>query len=83
MFVAAEAAVMVHPPTIAVGSSVGAGDAMVAGIAAGLGDGLPLAALARRAAAFSAAKLQQAGAATARPRRGGGDRRGDPRRGLA
>jgi 1-phosphofructokinase len=35
---------------------------MVAGIAAGLGDGLPLAALACRAAAFSAAKLQQAGA---------------------
>jgi 1-phosphofructokinase len=62
MFVTADAAVMVHPPTIAVGSSVGAGDAMVAGIAAGLGDGLPLAALARRAAAFSAAKLQQAGA---------------------
>jgi 1-phosphofructokinase len=62
IFVAGEAAVMVHAPTIAVTSSVGAGDAMVAGIAAGLGDGLPLEALARRAVAFSAAKLQRIGA---------------------
>ncbi|MFC7475557.1 1-phosphofructokinase [Dankookia sp. GCM10030260] len=62
LFVAADAAVRVHPPSIAVGSSVGAGDAMVAGIAAGLGEGVPLEALARRAAAFSAAKLQEAGA---------------------
>lgn len=62
IFATAEAAVMVHPPAIAVGSSVGAGDAMVAGIAAGLGEGLPLEPLARRAAAFSAARLQQIGA---------------------
>lgn len=62
IFVTAQAAVMVHPPAVAVTSSVGAGDAMVAGIAAGLGEGLPLAALARRAAAFAAAKLQRIGA---------------------
>ncbi|MCB4820208.1 1-phosphofructokinase [Roseicella aerolata] len=62
LFVMAGRAVMVRPPALAVTSSVGAGDAMVAGIAAGLADGLPLAALARRATAFSAAKLQRTGA---------------------
>src|SRR5206468_4094466 len=35
---------------------------MAAGIAAGLGEGLPLAALARRAAAFAADKMQRIGA---------------------
>jgi 1-phosphofructokinase len=62
LFVDAGGAVVVRPPSVAVTSSVGAGDAMVAGIAAGLADALPLEALARRAAAFSAAKLRQIGA---------------------
>jgi 1-phosphofructokinase len=61
IFVTAQQAVRVRPPSHAAGSSVGAGDAMVAGIAAGLADDLPLDALARRAAAFSAAKLQATG----------------------
>ncbi|MDO9710895.1 1-phosphofructokinase [Paracraurococcus lichenis] len=62
LFVTKDGAVQVRPPAIAVTSSVGAGDAMVAGIAAGLAENLPLEALARRAAAFSAAKLQRTGA---------------------
>ncbi|MBS7537979.1 1-phosphofructokinase [Ancylobacter lacus] len=43
------------------GSSVGAGDAMVAGLVAGLHDALPLGALARRATAFAVAKLGRPG----------------------
>ncbi|HEV7267225.1 MAG TPA: 1-phosphofructokinase family hexose kinase [Falsiroseomonas sp.] len=61
IFVTAQQAVGVRPPSRAATSSVGAGDAMVAGIATGLADDLPLDALARRAAAFSAAKLQAIG----------------------
>jgi 1-phosphofructokinase len=60
LFVTAGEAVMVRPPALPAGvSSVGAGDAMVAGIATGLADALPLAALACRAAGFAAAKLQK------------------------
>jgi len=49
------------PPPIEIGSSVGAGDAMVAGIVSALTEGLSGEALARRATAFAAAKLQQIG----------------------
>lgn len=49
------------PPPIEIGSSVGAGDAMVAGIVSALIEGLSGEALARRATAFAAAKLQQIG----------------------
>ena len=62
LFVTREEAWRVRPPALAVTSSVGAGDAMVAGLATGLADALPLEALARRAAAFSAGKLQRTGA---------------------
>ena len=62
LFVTRDEAWKVRPPALAVTSSVGAGDAMVAGLATGLADGLPVEALARRAAAFSAGKLQRTGA---------------------
>ncbi|MGX9961715.1 1-phosphofructokinase family hexose kinase [Roseomonas sp. F4] len=62
IFVSQGQAVLVRPPALAGGSSVGAGDAMVAGIAAALAEDLPLPDLARRASAFSAAKLRRAGA---------------------
>jgi 1-phosphofructokinase len=61
LFVAAQEAWLVRPPKPAAASSVGAGDAMVAGIASGLADALPLEGLARRASAFAAAKLQRSG----------------------
>lgn len=62
IFVTAEGAVQVRPPAMPIASSVGAGDAMVAGIVAGMAEGLALPALARRATAFSAAKLARTGA---------------------
>lgn len=62
LFVTAEAALRIHPPAVPVTSSVGAGDAMVAGIVAGLAENLPLPALACRATAFAAAKLRKTGA---------------------
>ena len=43
-------------------STVGAGDALVAGLVAGLHDGLALEAMARRALAFASAKLTREGA---------------------
>jgi 1-phosphofructokinase len=62
LFVTAEAALRIHPPAMPVTSSVGAGDAMVAGIVAGLAEDLPLPALAARATAFAAGKLRKTGA---------------------
>lgn len=62
LFVTADAALRVKPPSVPVTSSVGAGDAMVAGIVAGLAENLPLPALACRATAFAAGKLRQTGA---------------------
>lgn len=62
LFVTADTALHVHPPAVPVTSSVGAGDAMVAGIVAGLADNLPLPALACRATAFAAGKLRKTGA---------------------
>ncbi len=62
LFVTAEAALLLRPPPVPVTSSVGAGDAMVAGIVAGLAEDLPLPALACRATAFAAGKLQKTGA---------------------
>lgn len=58
---AAEGGVHVRPPVLSQGSTVGAGDAMVAGLAAALAEGLGLEALARQATAFAAGKLGRAG----------------------
>ncbi len=51
-----------HPPAIPVASTVGAGDALVAGLVAGLHAGLPLTDTARLALAFAAGKLTRPGA---------------------
>ena len=53
---------LVHPPATRVQSTVGAGDAMMAGMIAGACDGLDLAARARRATAFSLDTLTRIGA---------------------
>ena len=50
------------PPPTEIASTVGAGDALVAGLVAGLHAGLPLADTARLALAFAAGKLTKAGA---------------------
>ena len=55
-------AVRARPPATEVTSTVGAGDALVAGLVAGLHDGLALADMARRALAFASAKLTREGA---------------------
>ncbi|MBZ8142034.1 1-phosphofructokinase [Rubrivivax gelatinosus] len=60
-FVDAGGGVLAAPPALARGSTVGAGDAMVAGITAALAEGLDLQALARQATAFAAGKLRHAG----------------------
>jgi 1-phosphofructokinase len=65
LFVDRDAVVLARPPRIAVGSTVGAGDAMVAGIVAARLAGLDLAATARLATAFSLAALTRPGAAPA------------------
>jgi 1-phosphofructokinase len=57
------ATVLATPPPVTVKSTVGAGDAMVAGTIAGLVQGLDLADCARLATAFSLAKLARVGAA--------------------
>ena len=62
LFLSAEGAVHARPPATQVTSTVGAGDALVAGLVAGLHDGLALADMARRALAFASAKLTREGA---------------------
>jgi 1-phosphofructokinase len=61
VFVTADEALVARLPPIRTLSTVGAGDAMVAGLATGLADNLPLADLARRAVAFATAKLGRIG----------------------
>lgn len=65
LFVAHDGAVRARPPAIEVGSTVGAGDAMVAGIVAARLAGLDLAGTARLATGFSLAALTRTGAAPA------------------
>ncbi|MEH3147318.1 MAG: 1-phosphofructokinase [Methylobacterium frigidaeris] len=62
LFVAGGEAWHAHPPAIPVASTVGAGDALVAGLVAGLHAGLPLPDTARLALAFAAGKLTRPGA---------------------
>ncbi|MEA1674679.1 1-phosphofructokinase [Nitrospirillum sp. BR 11163] len=61
LFVDAGTALHAQAPEVRGNSTVGAGDAMVAGLAAGLHAGLGLEAVARLATAFAVAKLGRAG----------------------
>ena len=61
LFVEADAAVLAIPPNIAVKSTVGAGDAMVAGLIAGKLQGLDLGGCARLGTAYSLGALGQIG----------------------
>jgi fructose-1-phosphate kinase PfkB-like protein len=62
LFVTAEQTVQATPPTVVVKSTVGAGDAMVAGILAARATGLDLEATARLATAFSVGAIKHVGA---------------------
>ncbi|GJD88065.1 Tagatose-6-phosphate kinase [Methylobacterium hispanicum] len=62
LFLGEAGAVHARPPATAVASTVGAGDALVAGLVASLHEGLALPDTARRALAFAAAKLAREGA---------------------
>lgn len=61
IFVAAGEVILAKPPQVVVKSTVGAGDAMVSGVVAGQGQGLPLAECARLGTAFSAGVISQVG----------------------
>lgn len=61
IFVSRAAELQAMPVALSHGSTVGAGDAMVAGIVAGLAEDLAPAALAARATAFAVGKLRNAG----------------------
>ncbi len=61
VFVEREAAIWAIPPSVEVKSTVGAGDAMVAGLVAGKTLGLSMAECARMATAFSIAAITQVG----------------------
>lgn len=62
LFASAEGTLIAHPPPTRVTSTVGAGDALVAGLVAGLHAGLDLPDTARLALAFAAGKLTLPGA---------------------
>jgi 1-phosphofructokinase len=62
LFLTGEGALHAHPPAIDVASTVGAGDALVAGLVAALHAGAGLDDMARLALAFAAGKLTLAGA---------------------
>lgn len=62
LFSDGEQSIQALPPAVAVKSTVGAGDAMVAGTIAGLAQGLSLAGCARLATAFSLAAISRIGA---------------------
>ncbi len=62
LFISAEGAVQAHPPATRIKSTVGAGDALVAGLVAALRADHDLPATARLATAFAAAKLTREGA---------------------
>jgi 1-phosphofructokinase len=66
-FVAADAVVIARPPDVTVKSTVGAGDAMVAGIIAAQLGQLPLATTARRATAFSLDAITHIGTGISSP----------------
>jgi 1-phosphofructokinase len=61
LFVSGEGALHVAPPVLEVGSAVGAGDAMVAGLTAAVRAGAGLEAVARLATAFANGKLRHPG----------------------
>jgi 1-phosphofructokinase len=61
LFLTREQALHTHPVKVAVTSTVGAGDAMVAGLVAARLENLPLVETARLATAFSASKLTRLG----------------------
>jgi len=61
IFLAAESTWLAVPPKVSVASTVGAGDALVAGLAASLHEGRTWRECAGRAVAFAAGKLQRVG----------------------